>query len=90
MMSIKNINLSVSAINCNSLNVSTLGTRNSKTYLKIEAVTSKRADVILMSDIRIKDKGENIKKLMGLTRNGSYKMYFNSNKESRGVAIAVK
>jgi hypothetical protein len=35
-------NISISAINCNSLNVSTLGTRNSKTYLKIEAITGKK------------------------------------------------
>ncbi len=27
---------------------------------------------------------------MGLTRNGSYKVYFNSSKESRGVGIAIK
>jgi exonuclease III len=82
--------LRISAINCNSMNVSTLGTKNSRTYLKVEGITGKKSDVILMSDLRLKDKGEDIKKLMGMTRNGSYKLYFNSSKESRGVGIAIK
>jgi exonuclease III len=72
------------------MNVSTLGNRNSKTYLKIEGVTGKKSDIILLSDIRAKDKGEELKKIFGLTRNGSYKLYINSNKESRGVGIAIK
>ncbi len=83
-------NLCISAINCNSLNVSTLGNRNSKTYLKLEGITGKKCDVILMSDIRLKDKGEEIKKLMGLTRNGTYKLFVNSSRDSRGVGIAIK
>ncbi len=84
------IELSVSAINCNSMNVSTIGKRNAKTYLKVEGITGKKTDVILISDIRAKDKGEELVKLMGLTRNGSYKLYLNSSKESRGVGIAFK
>jgi exonuclease III len=84
------IELSVSAINCNSMNVSTLGKRNAKTYLKIEGITGKKPDVILISDIRAKDKGDELVKLMGLTWNGSYKLYLNSSKESRGVGIAIK
>ncbi len=62
------IELSVSAINCNSMNVSTLGKRNAKTYLKIEGIKGKKPDVILISDIRAKDKGDELVKLMGLTR----------------------
>jgi exonuclease III len=90
MTEFQNLNITFSAINCNSMNVSTLGNRNSKTYLKIEGVTGKKSDIILLSDIRAKNKGEELKKMFGLTRNGSYKLYINSNKESRGVGIAIK
>jgi exonuclease III len=72
------------------MNVSTLGKRNAKTYLKIEGITNKKADVILITDIRASNKGEELKKLMGLTQNGSYKLYLNSSSESRGVGIAIK
>jgi exonuclease III len=85
-----NLNIYFSAINVNSMNVSTLGSSNAKTYLKIEGITRRRPDVILLSDVRAKDKGVELKKLMGLTRNGCYKLYLNSSKESRGVGIAIK
>ncbi len=42
-----------SLINVNTINISTLGGRNAKTYLKIEGVTGKRTDVIFMSDMRV-------------------------------------
>jgi hypothetical protein len=58
-------NISISAINCNSLNVSTLGTRNSKTYLKIEAITGKKTDVIMMTDVRLKNKGGGLTEING-------------------------
>ncbi len=90
MTELQSINLTFSAINCNSMNVSTLGNRNAKTYLKIEGVTGKRADVILITDIRAKNKGDELKRMFGLTRNGSYKLYLNSSRESRGVGIAIK
>jgi hypothetical protein len=78
-----NFNLTFTALNVNSMNVSTLGSRNAKTYVKIEGLTSKKADVIFITDVRAKDKGEELKKMMGLTRNGSYKLYLNSTRESR-------
>jgi exonuclease III len=77
-------------VNVNSFNVSTLGCNNAKTYLKIEGITRKSADVIFICDVRAKDKGKDIEKLMGLSRNGSYKLYLNSTRETRGVAIAIK
>jgi hypothetical protein len=58
---INKLNLVLCAINVNSLNVSTLGTHNAKTFLKIEGITGKRADVILVCDIRAKNRGEEIK-----------------------------
>ncbi len=90
MNSCSKLNLTVTAINVNSMNVSTMNSRNAKTLLKIEAVTGKKSDVILLSDVRAKDKGDELKRLFGLTRNGSYKLYLNSTKESRGVGIAIK
>jgi exonuclease III len=90
MNAVNKTNLTISAINVNSLNVSTLGKSNAKTYLKIEGVTGKKADIILLTDVRVKDKGEEIKRLFGLTVNGSYKLYLNSSKESRGVGIAIR
>jgi hypothetical protein len=67
-----------------------MNSRNSKTLLKIEAITGKKSDIILQSDVRAKDKGDELKRLFGLTRNGSYKLYLNSTKDSRGVGIATK
>ncbi len=84
------VNLTISSINVNSLNVSTLGTGNSKTLLKIEGITSRRTDVILLSDVRAKNRGDELKKLFNLTMNGGYKLYLNSTRESRGVGIAIK
>jgi exonuclease III len=84
------LNITFSTINVNSMNVSTLGSRNSKTFVKIEGVTGKKADVIFLCDIRVKDKGDDIKRLFGLTRNGCYKLYLNSTREIRGVGIAIK
>jgi exonuclease III len=84
------LDLTVSAINVNSMNVSTMSNRNAKTHLKIEGITGKKTDIILLSDIRAGNKGTELIKLMGLTRNGSYMLYLNSTKESRGVGIAIK
>jgi exonuclease III len=84
------LEITVSAINVNSMNVSTMLNRNARTYLKIEGITGKKTDIILISDIRAGGKGDDLKKLMGLTRNGSYKLYLNSTMESRGVGIAIK
>jgi exonuclease III len=84
------LKIDILSINVNSFNVSTLDTRSSKCLLKIEGITSKKADVIFISDVRAKNKGEELKRLFNMSRNGSYKLYINSTKESRGVAIAIK
>jgi exonuclease III len=84
------LKIDVLSINVNSFNVSTFDSRSSKCLMKIEGITSKKADVIFISDVRAKDKGEELKKLFNMTRNGSYKLYLNSTRESRGVAIAIK
>ena len=84
------INLTISAININSFNVSTLGGENNKTYLKIEGITGKKSDIIFIVDTRMGTKVKEVEKMMQLTKNGKYKMYTNSTRESRGVAIAIK
>ena len=85
-----NLKLTVGALNVNSFNVSTLGNRNAKTFIKIEGLTRGKNDVVFISDCRLKDKSTEIARLLGLNKNASYKSYFNSNMESRGVAIAIK
>jgi exonuclease III len=67
-----------------------LGVRNAKTLLKVEGITSKRADIIFLSDIRLKDSEGEVRKLFNLTMNGSYKLYVNSSRDSRGVGVAIK
>ena len=90
MNELKNLRLYIGSINLNSFNVSTLGTRNSKTGLKIEGVTSKKNDIIFISDCRIGSSNREISKMLGMNRNCSYKGYYNSDMEHRGVMIAIK
>jgi hypothetical protein len=54
------------------MNVSTVGTRNAKIYLKIEGITGKRPDVIFMSDVRASNKVKEIEDKFWVTRNGNY------------------
>ena len=84
------LNLTISAVNINSFNISTLGGESNKTFLKIEGITGKKSDIILIVDTRMGKKGKEIEKIMQLSKNGKYKLYSNSTRESRGVAIAIK
>jgi len=72
------------------MNVSTLGGRNAKTYLKIEGVTGKRNDIIFMSDMRVGGKKKEIEDIFRMTKNGNYVTYINSSRNARGVGIAIK
>jgi hypothetical protein len=40
--------------------------------------------------VRATDRGGDLARLLGLTRNGSYKLYLNSSRERRGVGIAIR
>ena len=82
--------LNLNTLNVNSFNVSTMGGKVSKTFVKIEGVTGKKADILFMCDCRMGRKAKEVEKMFNLSRNGKYKMYINSNAESRGVAIAIK
>jgi hypothetical protein len=90
MNDFRNFNLRVSAINVNTMNVSTIGTRNAKIHIKIEGITGKRPDIIFMSDVRAANSVKDIEGLFRVTKNGNYVTYFNSSKSARGVGIAIR
>ena len=57
------LNLTISTLNVNSLNVSTLGGKVSKTFVKIEGATGKKADILFLCDCRMGRKGKEIEKM---------------------------
>jgi hypothetical protein len=89
-LNLRGLRLDIGSLNVNSFNVSTLGMRSSKTFIKIEAITHRKHDIILLSDCRLGKCESDVSRMMGLNRNCSYKVYFNSTKDSRGVGIAIK
>ena len=52
------LNLTISTLNVNSLNVSTLGGKVSKTFVKIEGATGKKAkaDILFLCDCRKRER----------------------------------
>jgi exonuclease III len=81
--------LTISAQNCNSLNVSTECDRQ---LAKLIAITDLRTDIIFLSDIRL-NKGtaqlEKITKIFACNSNRNYKFFFNSTMSKRGVGILI-
>jgi exonuclease III len=81
--------LTFSAQNCNSLNVST---ECDKQLAKLVALTDLRTDIIFLSDIRL-NKGtaqtDKIIKIFACNNNKNYKFFFNSSKNKRGVGILI-
>ena len=85
----KFLDLSLSCQNVLSLNVSS---KNSKTDLKVLAVTKKNSDVILLSDTRLNTNKQSAA-LHDLTKKfllKGYNLIHNSKQASRGVAILLK
>jgi hypothetical protein len=86
-------NLSFRAINCNSLNLAASGSFQQK--LKIYGIVKLRTDVIFLSDIRLSSR-QGVKDLKGLedafrvNPYCSYKCFFNSSRNKRGVGILLK
>ncbi len=86
-------NISISSINCNSLNISSIGSFNQK--LKIYGIVSLRTDIIMMSDIRLcnaqgtSSSGE-IATAFRITPYGSYEFFHNSSQNKRGVGVLIK
>jgi len=85
--------ITVSAINCNSLNMSTTSSQSHK--LKVYGITSLRSDIIFLSDTRLVS-NQGISGLSALTASllvnpyGAYIPYFNSSANKRGVGILLR
>jgi exonuclease III len=85
--------LSISCINCNSLN-SSLGW-NQNRNLKVNGITKLGSDIILLSDIRLGNKNlvscaDELKKLFSTNLYDSYDLYYNSTRSKRGVGMLIK
>jgi hypothetical protein len=84
--------LSISSINCNSLNMSNTGSFNHK--LKMYGITKLKTDIILMCDIRLSNSQNVLQSIPAKTTfrtnpYGSYDFYSNSTKNKRGVGILL-
>jgi hypothetical protein len=75
------LGISVAAQNCNSLNVSSIKNQD----LKLSALINYKTDIILLSDIRLNGKHDTVLSKLNLW----YKVYFNSTRNSRGVAVLI-
>jgi len=74
--------LSLAAQNCNSLNMSSSINQDKK----VSTILSYNADVVLLSDVRLNGKDRIFSDKLKLW----YKVYFNSTKNSRGVAVLIR
>ena len=77
------LNMSFSAQNCNSFNVSGI-TKN--TRLKVTSILNLNTEIIFLSDIRLGNKARYISDLFRL----KYRFYSNSTMNRRGVAILIR
>jgi exonuclease III len=89
----ENTEISISSINCNSLNKSNTAKWNQT--LKICGISKLKSDIIFLSDIRIINKNlvssaDDIKKLFLNNPYEKYNCFFNSTKNKRGVGILIK
>ena len=87
------IPLSISSINCNSLNMSNAG--KSQHLRKIYGIVRLKTDIILLSDIRLCNKAiiagvKSLEQTLKINPYCSYKLIHHSRKNSRGVAILYK
>jgi exonuclease III len=84
--------LTISAINCNSLN-SSVASRNNRN-LKVHGITKLATDIIFLSDIRLSNRSgisqsEEFKKHFQLNMYDGYDCFFNSSMNKRGVAVLI-
>jgi exonuclease III len=85
--------LTFATINCNSLNMSSIGNNNH--LLKIYGITSLKTDIIFLSDIRMCNSSgiSNLNELLTslkINPHCSYRFYHNSKSNKRGVGILIK
>jgi exonuclease III len=81
--------LTFSAQNCNSLNIST---ECDKQLSKLIAITALRTDIIFLSDIRLNlgiAQIEKIRKIFACNSNKNYDFFYNSTTSRRGVGILI-
>ena len=86
-------NLSISSVNCNSLNMSGIGSLNHK--LKIYGITRIRSDIIFLSDMRMNSTQNvscipQVKNSFRINPYAGYDFYYNSTMNKRGVGILLK
>jgi exonuclease III len=85
--------LSVSSINCNSLNMSQSAKWNQR--MKINGITKLGTDIIFLSDVRISNKNlisaaDDVARMFKCNQYDQYNILLNSTKNSRGVGILLK
>jgi exonuclease III len=85
-------NLTLSSINCNSLNLSDVSKVNQNR--KLLAISKLRTDVILLSDIRLSNKNKvscskSIEECFRTNPFGNYMFFHNSTQNKRGVGILI-
>jgi exonuclease III len=86
-------NITLATINCNSLNVSDLGSMHH--LVKMYGIAKLKTDVIFMSDVRLCNargvsNSLNISNTFRTNPYCSYECHFNSNSNKRGVGILIK
>ena len=85
--------ISISAVNCNSLNMSTV-TKHTR-IRKFYGIASLKTDIIFVSDLRMCNKArvtdsKFISETFAINPHCSYNFHHHSNKNSRGVGILIK
>jgi exonuclease III len=85
--------LTISCINCNSLNMSNSAKWNQS--LKIYGITKLRSDIIFLSDVRLSNRNlvsakDDVSRLFLHNPYEKYILYANSTKNKRGVGILIK
>jgi hypothetical protein len=85
--------ISLATINCNSLNVSDLGSMHR--LIKMYGIAKLKTDIIFISDVRLCNvrgvsNSLNISNTFRTNPYSSYECYFNSNSNKRGVGILIK
>ena len=82
-------NLAVSAVNVNSLNLSSFKEGGCKTMEKLVAIMRRKSDIIILTDCRLKGGVEKIRKILRMGRGVQYNFFANSSRSDRGVCFAV-
>ena len=85
--------ITMSSINCNSLNMSSMLSFHQRQ--KIHAISKLNTDIIFLSNIRLGNVSDGAKvteleRLLLLNPLAGYKILYNSKKSSRGVGILIK